>query len=101
MVLTTLRLCLSGFITRSGSINIKPFEMSRTLTFTTSQKRGLISSAVSQGVTPEVVIEQKRRQAMQETEAEAAAVEGEQGNSSSGQRKEKKKGFLKGIFGKK
>ncbi|KAF5339901.1 hypothetical protein D9611_009107 [Ephemerocybe angulata] len=50
------------------------------------QKRGLISNAVAQGVTPEVLMQQRRDQAEQE---------------GSELKKEKKKGFLKGLFGKK
>ncbi|KAJ2911641.1 hypothetical protein MD484_g8776, partial [Candolleomyces efflorescens] len=50
------------------------------------QKRSLTSNAVAQGVT----LESHMQQVREESEA-----------SGSGERKEKKKGFLKGLFGKK
>ncbi|KAJ2927629.1 hypothetical protein H1R20_g9465, partial [Candolleomyces eurysporus] len=53
------------------------------------QKRNLTSNALAQGITPEAHMQQLRE----------TRDQGE--GSGSGERKEKKKGFLKGLFGKK
>jgi hypothetical protein len=53
------------------------------------QKHNLTSNALAQGITPEAHMQQMRE----------GREQGE--GSGSGERKEKKKGFLKGLFGKK
>jgi hypothetical protein len=56
------------------------------------QKRELTSISVAQNTTPEAIIAQRRAQ------ADAGADVGYQAASGSGERKEKKKGFFKGLF---